>query len=69
MTFSGAGDSKLVNFFIPIYNSAVSIQNIVLGQLTMPEFGITVGTIVLLAAIVTSLITKAFNSEKIMFNA
>lgn len=69
MTYSGSGDSKLINFFIPIYNSAVSIQNLLMGELTMAQFGATVGTIVVLAAIITSLITKAFNSEKIMFNA
>lgn len=69
MTYSGAGDSKLTNFFIPIYNSAVSIQNLLMGELTMAQFGVTVGTIIVLAAIITSLITRAFNSEKIMFNA
>jgi sodium transport system permease protein len=69
MTYSGAGDSKLTNFFIPIYNSAVSIQNLLMGELTMAQFGATVGTIIVLAAIITSLITRAFNSEKIMFNA
>jgi sodium transport system permease protein len=69
MTFSGAGDSNLTNFCIPIYNSAVSIQNLVLGELTFAQFGITVGTTALLAAVITALITKAFNSEKIMFNA
>jgi sodium transport system permease protein len=69
MTYSGSGDSRLANFFIPIYNSAVSIQNLLMGELTMAQFGATVGTIVLLACLITALITKAFNSEKIMFNA
>lgn len=69
MTYSGSGDSKLTNFFIPIYNSAVSIQNLLMGELTLAQFGATVSTIVVLAAIITALITKAFNSEKIMFNA
>jgi sodium transport system permease protein len=40
-----------------------------MGELTMAQFGVTVGTIIVLAAIITSLITRAFNSEKIMFNA
>jgi sodium transport system permease protein len=69
MTYSGSGDSRVSTFFIPIYNSAVSIQNLLMGELSMAQFGATVGTIVLLAAFITSLITKAFNSEKIMFNA
>lgn len=69
MTYAGTGDSKLANFFIPIYNSAVSIQNLLMGELTLAQFGATVVTIVTLAALITALITKAFNSEKIMFNA
>ncbi|MDF2944777.1 MAG: putative rane protein [Herbinix sp.] len=69
MTYSGTGDSKVTNFFIPIYNSAVSIQNLLMGELTWAQFGATVGTIVVFATIITSLITRAFNSEKIMFNA
>ncbi len=69
MTYAGTGDAKLANFFIPIYNSAVSIQNLMMGELTLAQFGATILTIGALAAIITSLITKAFNSEKIMFNA
>ncbi len=69
MTYAGTGDAKLSNFFIPIYNSAVSIQNLLMGELTLAQFGATILTIGVLAAIITSLITKAFNSEKIMFNA
>lgn len=69
MTYAGSGDAKLINFFIPIYNSAVSIQNLLMGELTLAQFGATILTIGVLAAIITSLITRAFNSEKIMFNA
>lgn len=68
-TFTGTGDTKLINFFIPVYNSAVSIQNLLLGELTIAQFGATIGTLILFAAFVTYLITKAFNSEKVMFNA
>lgn len=69
MTYAGTGETKLANFFIPIYNSAVSIQNLLMGELTLPQFGATIVSIGALAAIITALITKAFNSEKIMFNA
>jgi sodium transport system permease protein len=40
-----------------------------MGELTLAQFGATIVTIGALAAIITSLITRAFNSEKIMFNA
>lgn len=69
MTYMGSGQTKLEYFIIPIYNSAISMQNLLIGELTSLQFVLTVGTTALLAAIVTGLITKAFNSEKIMFNA
>ena len=69
MTYMGSGQSKLEYFLIPIYNSAVCMQNVLMGELTFAQFGLTIGTTALVAALVTGLITKAFNSEKIMFNA
>ena len=69
MTYAGNGESKLTNFLIPVYNSAVSIQNILMGELSLSQFGITIASILVVAALITALITKAFNSEKIMFNA
>jgi len=69
MTYMGSGQSKLKYFLIPIYNSAICLQNILMGELTIAQFGLTVGTTALVAAFVTGLITRAFNSEKIMFNA
>lgn len=69
MTYAGSGETKLTNFMIPVYNSAVSIQNLLMGELSITQCGITVLSILVVATIITSLITKAFNSEKIMFNA
>lgn len=69
MTYMGSGQSNLKYFLIPIYNSAICLQNLLMGELTLVQFGVTIGTTALVAALVTGLITKAFNSEKIMFNA
>lgn len=69
MTYMGSGQSNLKYFLIPVYNSAICLQNILMGELTFAQFGLTIGTTAFLAALVTGLITKAFNSEKIMFNA
>ncbi len=68
MTYAGGGESKLINFLIPVYNSAVSIQNLLMGELSFAQFGITILSIVAMAAMISALITKAFHSEKIMFN-
>ena len=67
--FSENSKKGLELFAIPIYNTAVSMQNVFTGELTMAQFGLTVGTTAILAALITMLITKAFNSEKVMFNA
>jgi sodium transport system permease protein len=67
--FSGNGEKELFMYGIPVYGSALSIQSILVGELTLARFGATVGGTVLLALFFTFLITKAFNSEKVMFNA
>lgn len=67
--FTGNGEKELFMYGIPVYGSALSIQSILVGELTLARFGATVGGTVLLALIFTFFITKAFNSEKVMFNA
>ena len=67
--FTGNSEKVLGMYAIPVYGSAISIQSLLMGELTLTQFGITVGGTVLLAVILTGLITRAFNSEKIMFNA
>lgn len=67
--FSGNMEKGIEYYAIPVYNSAVSIQNLFMGELTMTQYGVTIGTLALLALVVTTMITRAFNSEKVMFNA
>ncbi len=67
--FSGNMEKGIEYYAIPVYNSAVSIQNLFMGELTMTQYGVTIGSLALFAIVVTTLITKAFNSEKVMFNA
>lgn len=67
--FSGNEERTLSMFAIPVYGNAISIQKLLVGELTMQQFGATIGGTLLLALILTAFITKAFNSEKVMFNA
>ena len=69
MFSSGGGDKGLEYYAIPIYNGSVTIQNLLVGELTMAQFGVTLGSLALIAILLTTLITKAFNSERVMFNA
>ncbi len=56
-------------YAIPIYGNALAIKDICVNELTTGNFLLSVGGTVVLGIILTVAITKAFNSEKIMFNA
>ena len=67
--FTSNSEPTLGLYAIPVYGSAISIQGILMGELTWVQFALTIGGSVGFSAILTALITKAFNSEKVMFNA
>ena len=67
--FSGGTEKALETFAIPIYGNALAIQNLLTNELTMEQFLLSVGGTLLCGIICTVLLTKAFNSEKVMFNA
>lgn len=67
--FQGGMEKQTYLFAIPVYGNSLAIQNLMTNELTMTQFGLAVGSTVLLAAIIMALLTKAFNSEKVMFNA
>ena len=67
--FNAGGDKGLQYFAIPVYNGTVAIQKLLLGELTVAQFGITIGSLALVALVIISLIVKAFNDERVMFNA
>jgi len=67
--FSSGGDKAIQYYAIPIYNGSIAMQDLLVGELSMLNFGVTVGTLALIALLITTLITKAFNSERVMFNA
>lgn len=67
--FQGSSEVELFKFAIPIYGNALAIQKILVNGLEWSQFLINISGTAIVAIIVTGLITKAFNSEKIMFNA
>lgn len=67
--FTGNSDTKDILYAIPVYGSALSMQGIFTGEITMSQFGLTILGTIVSSGILTFLITKAFNSERIMFNA
>lgn len=67
--FAGNTQIPLPRFAIPVYGSAAAIQRLITGELSGAQFGTAILGLVVISAILTALITKAFNSEKVMFNA
>lgn len=61
---TGGGDWKA--YFIPIYNNALALQGILTQELTMGKYLVTLAETLILGAVFTGAIVKAFESEKIM---
>lgn len=69
ITMFQQGEASLAYHAIPIYGSALAIQKLLVGNLPTDIFLITIGITLLVAALLIYVITTAFNSEKVMFNA
>ena len=53
-------------WFVPFYNNAMAIQGIMSQEITLFQYGITVAETLALGVILTGVIVKAFESEKVM---
>lgn len=70
MTMFTAGKGfATYKYAIPVYGSALAIKDITVNELTTGNFLAAIASSIVLSIILTFAITKAFNSEKIMFNA
>lgn len=67
--FQGGTPKSGITFMIPVYGSALSIQNLMTNELTITQLGFSIAGNVVAALLLTVLVTRAFNSEKVMFNA
>lgn len=69
ITMFQKGEASLVYHAIPIYGSAVAIQKLLIGNLPVDIFIATIGSTLIVVVLLITIITSAFNSEKVMFNA
>lgn len=53
-------------YFIPFYNSAITLQGILTQEVTMVQYGITLAITLGAGFVLTGVIAKAFESEKVM---
>lgn len=64
----GGGKEALGFFTIPVYNSALVFNGIFSMNYTMQQVGVCIGCNLVFMAICVFIMTKLFNSEKVMFS-
>ncbi|MCU6747732.1 ABC transporter permease [Faecalicatena acetigenes] len=65
-TMFTTGSPKEWFYVIPIYNTSLTLQGILTQEVTMAQYGMTLGVTLLTGGILIAAIAKAFESEKVM---
>lgn len=66
LTMFRMGDGSPWDYYIPFYNSAIALQAILSHDLTISQYLVTLVETLALGGILTVLIARAFNNEKVM---
>lgn len=53
-------------YLLPIYNTSIALQGILTQEVTLAQYGMTLGVTLALGAVLVGVIAKAFESEKMM---
>lgn len=69
ITMYSSADGVFYKYLIPVYGSSIAFKDILTREITMPDFLATTISTYAVAVILVCIMTKAFNSEKVMFNA
>lgn len=67
--FTSGKEVPFYRYLIPVYGNAMAIKDICGNELSMVNFVCSLASTLVIGAILTYGVTKAFDSEKIMFNA
>ena len=67
--FGGNENPEPIMYLIPFYGNSLAIQNIMIHNLSIGEYLINLASTVVISVFLLGCMTKAFNSEKVMFNA
>lgn len=67
--FRTGTDTPTYFYAIPVYGNALAVGDVCSGELTLVNFLVSFVGTTAIAGILTALVTKAFNNEKLMFNA
>ena len=66
---STSASHETYEYLIPVYSSALALGEIFTQELTLTNFLLSAGSTLVLSVIISGIIVKAFDSERIMFNA
>lgn len=69
ITMFTSANGVFVKYIIPVYGSSMAFKDILTQEITVPNFAGAAVSTYLVAGILTFAMTKAFGSEKVMFNA
>ena len=66
MTKFTTSEAGMKDYLIPFYNTALALKGILTSEVTMAQYGVTLVMTLVLGGILTAVIAKAFESEKVM---
>lgn len=66
MTMFTTSETGMKDYLIPFYNTALALKGILTSEVTMAQYGVTLVMTLVLGGILTAVIAKAFESEKVM---
>ena len=66
MTIFTTSEAGMKDYLIPFYNTALALKGILTSEVTMAQYGVTLVMTLVLGGILTAVIAKAFESEKVM---
>lgn len=69
VTMFGETTTDIVPYAIPFYNCSITLKSLLTGDLTAIQFAVSAISTFAAGGVITVLIGKMFNSEKIMFNS
>lgn len=69
MTMFVTGDTPTRSYLVPLYGSSMALRNVLTQEISTPQALLTIGANLVIGAILAAIMSKAFDSERIMFDA
>ena len=66
VTMFNFGETDSSSYMIPLYNTALTLQGILTQETTLAQYAVTLVETLVIGGVLTGVIVKAFESEKVM---